>query len=92
MRAPRTHDEMENYLHVLEKTLEYTNIGSIENLYHSSIEDRNLAVTAVLLAKSTVTRLESRGTHKLDEYPERDDQNWLKHIEIKKKMVTLVDH
>lgn len=85
-------DEMENYLYVLEKTLEKTHSEPIENLHHSSIEDRNLATIASLVAKSAVTRLESRGTHKLDEYPDRDDENWLKHIEIKENKVTLVDH
>ena len=85
-------DEMENYLHVLEKTLEETNLNPINQIHHSSVEDRNLAALAMLVAKSAVTRLESRGTHKLDEYPKRDDQNWLKHIEIKEEKVTLVDH
>ena len=85
-------DEMNNYLHVLEKTLKESNSDPIDTLHHSSVEDRNLAVIAMLVAKSAVTRLESRGTHKLDEYPDRDDQNWSKHIEIKEENVTLVDH
>lgn len=87
----RTLDEMENYLHVLKKILDETETTK-EQLHHSAIEDRNLATVAVLVAKSAVTRLESRGTHKLDEYPDRDDINWQKHIEIKEEKVTLVDH
>ncbi len=85
-------DEMENYLQVLKKTLEITCSEPIENLHHFSVEERNLTAVATLVAKSAVTRLESRGTHKLDEFPNRDDQNWLKHIEIKEGKVTLVDH
>jgi L-aspartate oxidase len=56
------------------------------------IEELNIATVGLLLAKSARTRKESRGTHKLEEIPFRDDQNWLKHIEIKKNKVTLVDH
>ncbi len=37
-------------------------------------------------------RHESRGTHKLEEYPFLDDENWLKHIEFKENDVALVDH
>lgn len=35
---------------------------------------------------------ESRGTHKLEEYPFRDDEKWRKHIEYKENNVTLMDH
>jgi L-aspartate oxidase len=56
------------------------------------IEEMNIATVGLLLAKTARIRNESRGTHKIEETPFRDDQNWLKHIEIKKNKVTLVDH
>ncbi len=58
----------------------------------SNIETRNLACVARLIARAAHIRLESRGTHMLNEYPVRDDENWLKHIEFKKENVILVDH
>ncbi len=30
--------------------------------------------------------------HKLEEYPIRDDENWLKHIEFKENIMALMDH
>jgi L-aspartate oxidase len=57
-----------------------------------SIEDRNLGVVAWLLAQAAVNRHESRGTHELEEYPFRDDANWLKHIEFHESELILVDH
>lgn len=56
------------------------------------IEELNIVTVGLLLAKAARTRKESRGTHKLEAIPHRDDQNWLKHIEIKENKVTLVDH
>ena len=57
-----------------------------------SIEDRNLGVVAWLLAQAALNRHESRGTHELEEYPFRDDANWLKHIEFHESELILVDH
>ena len=56
------------------------------------VETRNLACLARLIARAAYTRHESRGTHMLSDYPIRDDENWLKHIEFKKEDVILVDH
>ena len=58
----------------------------------ANIETRNLACLARLVARAAYTRTESRGTHMLHEYPVRDDEHWLKHIEFKKEDVILVDH
>ena len=48
------------------------------------IELRNLATVAELIIKSALMRKESRGLHYNIEYPEKDDQNWLKHTILKK--------
>lgn len=49
------------------------------------IELRNLATVAELIIRSALMRKESRGLHYNIEYPEKDDQNWLKHTILKKR-------
>ncbi|CAM5778415.1 succinate dehydrogenase flavoprotein subunit [Castellaniella caeni] len=44
-----------------------------------ALEITNMIEVARATAKSAANRLESRGAHALEEYPERDDVNWLKH-------------
>ena len=62
------------------------------NLFGVKIEALNLVTVGLLLARSAIARRESRGTHKLRDLPYRDDENWLKHVEIKEENVILVDH
>jgi len=45
----------------------------------SALELANLAEQAVVIAHSAGNRTESRGAHAREDYPKRDDQNWLKH-------------
>ncbi len=49
------------------------------------LELRNLATVAGLIIKSALMRKESRGLHYNIEYPEKDDENWLKPTILKKK-------
>ncbi len=57
-----------------------------------NIEARNLACVARLVARAAGIRRESRGTHMLSDYPVRDDEHWLRHIEFNREKVILVDH
>jgi succinate dehydrogenase / fumarate reductase flavoprotein subunit len=58
-----------------------------------TLEYDNLIVQAVVTMEGAVNRLESRGAHAREDYPTRDDVNWMKHtlawIDPDKRSVTL---
>ena len=53
------------------------------NLFNTDIieafEFNNILLIAEIIAKGAMLRKESRGAHYRNDYPERDDENWLKH-------------
>lgn len=46
-------------------------------------ETRNMLLNAEMKLKASIMRKESRGTHFREDYPARDDKNWLAWIKIK---------
>ena len=48
-------------------------------------EAKSMAFNAEILFKASLMRTETRGTNIREDYPETDNQNWLKWIIIKKE-------
>ena len=55
------------------------------------LEFANMLTVASLIIKAASLREESRGTHQRNDFPERDDKNWKKHIILKQNKVYFKD-
>ena len=55
------------------------------------LEYANMLIVAGLIVKAASIREESRGTHLRNDYPEKDDKIWKKHIILKQDEVYFKD-
>lgn len=70
-------------LEVLRERLKYAALSDTSNVFNTArieaLETDNLMEVAYTTAVSAITRQESRGAHYREDFPERNDNEWLKH-------------
>jgi succinate dehydrogenase/fumarate reductase flavoprotein subunit len=69
--------------HIGEEAASHLDITSPEELV-DALELQNLLLLAELEAVVCLKRTESRGPHYREDFPDQDDENWLKSITVKK--------
>ncbi len=82
----RTGDVMQEglkKLHDLREQLPHAALKDKSKIFNTNrisvLELDNLMSTACATAISAITRTESRGAHSREDFPNRDDENWIKH-------------
>ncbi len=73
----------------LKQAKEFVDLHAGSNNIHNTrdmdtLEFANMLAVASLIIKAASLREESRGTHQRNDFPEKDDKNWKKHIILKK--------
>jgi len=82
----RTGESLDEGVELLRKTFgsfQDVRVGDRSLIWNTDLvetmELENLLLNAAATIESAANRLESRGAHAREDYPERDDENWMKH-------------
>ena len=73
----------------LKERFKHVNVSDTGKIFNTELlnawELGNMLDVAEVVTVCALNRTESRGGHSREDYPERDDENWLKHTLISKK-------
>jgi succinate dehydrogenase/fumarate reductase flavoprotein subunit len=74
---------LEDFQQIREENLTQLQVDK-KREFRDALEIMNGLLVGELIVRSALLRTESRGTHYRSDYPQANDQEWLKHIVIKK--------